>query len=442
MIIKLGVISPKKSIEYIKKVQKHLEDKCEIIYLPYNALSDIKDIYLANHMFLDGIIFSGPLSYSILMNEVDTIDKPCYYMDVSQRDFYKLLFKILYENRDLDFSRVAIDFVFEGNNFLGLKDIFSEDEFPLTLYPEINYNLYDIAFEKHLSLWKEGKIDLSITRISNIVDKLNRNNVKNILFFPSKESIISTFERAIKEIKFIKLKNNQVAVGNITISNLVLTTQNMNNDLELKQMILHKSLIEYGKKYKISFTIQKSNFGFELLTSNADLKEITRDFTYCSLLNYLRDILSFKVNIGWGMGNILQQARSNAQKANNEANNSGGNCSFVITEDESIIGPLSEKSCLEYSNARDPRIEKISKNLNMSSLNIEKIIAVMNKLNTNELSSEDIAFHLGVTIRSANRILNKLQEKGAAEVSYKKQEKLRGRPKKVYKIDFLNNLNF
>lgn len=435
MIIRLGVISPKKSIEHIEKIQKILEDKCEIIYLPYNELSDIKDIYLANHMFLDGIIFSGPLSYYILTNEVDTINTPCYYLDISQRDFYKLLFKILLENRDLDFSRVAIDFVCEDNNFLALKDIFSKENFPYILYPEINYDLYDVAFEKHLSLWKEGKIDLSITRISNIIDKLNENNVKNIFVFPSKESIINTFENAIREIKLIRLKNNQVAVGNITNSNLDLSTQNINNESELKQMMLHKSLIEYGNKHNIPFTIQKNNLGFELLTSNADLIEITKDFSFCSLLNYLQETLSFKVSIGWGMGNNLQQARLNAQNANNEAKNNGGNCSFAITEEERIIGPLSQKSCLEYSNARNPRIEKISEKLNMSSLNIQKIIAVMDKLNTNELSSEDIAFHLGIALRSANRILNKLQEKGAAEVSYKKQEKLRGRPKKVYKIN-------
>ncbi|MET3291223.1 UNVERIFIED_CONTAM: putative ArsR family transcriptional regulator [Brevibacillus sp. OAP136] len=69
-------------------------------------------------------------------------------------------------------------------------------------------------------------------------------------------------------------------------------------------------------------------------------------------------------------------------------------------------------------------------------LQIQKILAVLAKMKSSELTGEELAYHLGLTLRQANRILNKLEETGAAKVSYKKQEKLKGRPKKVYHIDF------
>lgn len=436
MKITIGVIGPEKSIEYIKQAEEHIKEECEIIYLPYNKLSDIREIYLNNNKFLDGIIFSGELSQEILIKQVGAIDKPNDCFHVTKEDFYKSLFKISIGNRNLDFSRVYIDFIFESNNYLGLKDVIDEKNFPYTMSPEMNDNIYDVIFEKHLSLWKSKKIDFSITRVSNIVHKLNENNIKNIFIFPSKEAIVGTFEKVIKEIKLIRLESNLIAVGNITIDNFDLVNQSLDNNLELKHMLLHKALIEYNNKYNASFVMQKNSLGLEIFTSNGELKELTKDFTYCSLLNYLKTSLNFTVSIGWGIGNTIYEGRLNAQNANREANNNGGNCSFVITEDECVIGPLNEEGCLKYSNAKDPYIEEISSKLNISSLNVQKIMSVINKLNTNELTADDLAFHLGITLRSSSRILNKLVENGAAKVSYLKQEKLRGRPKKVYMIDF------
>lgn len=437
MKIKIGVIAPEKSIEYIKKVQEYIEDKCEIIYLPYDGLADIKNVYINNYKFLDGIILSGELTHDILIKEVEIIEKPNETLMVTREDFYKTLLQITINNRNLDFSRVYIDFIFQSNDYLGLKDILDEKNFPHVLNPEMNCDVTDIIFKRHIYLWKNKKIDFSITRVSSIIDELNKNNIKNIFIFPSKESIIKAFEDLVKEIQLIRLESNLIVVGNITIDNLNLVDQNIDNDLELKYMLLHKALIEYSNKNNISFIIQKSGLGFEVFTSNGELKDLTKDFSSCSLLNYLRTSLAFTVSIGWGIGNTIYESRLNAQNANREANNNGGNCSFIITETETVIGPLSEEGCLQYSNAKDPSIEKLSTKLGISSLNIQKIMSVLKKLNTNELTADDLAFHLGITLRSSNRILNKLVEKGGAEISYLKQEKLRGRPKKVYSIKFL-----
>lgn len=437
MKIKIGVITPEKSIEYIKDAEEYVNEQYEIIYLPYDGLADIKNVYLNNYKFLDGIILSGELTHDILIKEVGIIEKPSKTLMVTKEDFYKTLLQITINNRNLDFSRVYIDFIFESNDYFGLKDILDEKNFPYILNPEMNCEMTDIIFKRHVSLWENGKIDFSITRVSSIIDKLNKNNIKNIFIFPSKDSIIKAFESLVKEIQLIRLENNLMVVGNITIDNLNLVDQNIDSDLELKYMLLHKALIEYSNKNNISLIIQKTSLGFEVFTSNGELKDLTEDFSSCSLLNYLRASLSFTVSIGWGIGNTIYESRLNAQNANREASNNGGNCSFIITETETVIGPLSEEGCLQYSNAKDPYTEKLSKKLGISSLNIQKIMAVLKKLNTNELTADDLAFHLGITLRSSNRILNKLVEKGGAEISCFKQEKLRGRPKKVYSIKFL-----
>ncbi|MEK4068922.1 HTH domain-containing protein [Peribacillus sp. FSL R5-0717] len=107
-----------------------------------------------------------------------------------------------------------------------------------------------------------------------------------------------------------------------------------------------------------------------------------------------------------------------------------------MTDTDKIIGPLGEGNCLEYLNGVNKSIQRISKDVGISTLQLQKIMAVISKTESNELTAEDLAYHLDVTVRSANRILNRLEEKGVARILYKKQEKLRGRPKKIYQIQF------
>ncbi|WP_257349782.1 hypothetical protein [Pseudalkalibacillus decolorationis] len=161
---------------------------------------------------------------------------------------------------------------------------------------------------------------------------------------------------------------------------------------------------------------------------------LTQNFIGCPLYEFLKQELPFTINIGWGIGNSIDEARTNALIANQLSDSREEQASFIITEGEQIIGPLGEGNCLTVSNSLNPEIEKVSEQTGVASLKIQKILAAMLKKNTNEFSADDLAAYLGISTRSSNRILNKFEEAGTAQVLYKKQQKLRGRPKKIYRI--------
>lgn len=434
-MIRIGVICAYHSLDEIKMIETFIENRCELTYLTYKNPDEIKNIYLENYLFFDGLIMNE-LSYLSIQKEEKTFKKPTYCYRPNERDFYKTLFKLSRTHKDLDFSRVCID---SNANYLELKEILSDEELPYIIDSAYKENFYEDVFNQHLLLWEQGKIDLSITRFSNILPQLNEIGIETVRLYPSNETIRETVELAIKEIEHQQLLENRIVVGNLSIENIDLSLGRI-NDLELKQMLLHKSLLEFSTETNLPFIIQKNNLFFEIIISHKDLKQLTNNFTSCAISTYLKKNLPFRVNIGWGIGHTMYEARTKAQNANKETQNYSDYSyySIVITEDDQIIGPLGEDICLEYSNKIDPEIEKLSEKLDVSTLQLQKIMSVISKMNSNELSSEDIAFHLGITMRSANRILNKLQEKGVAEIIYKKQEKLRGRPKKIYKIDLYN----
>ncbi|KIL41230.1 MerR family transcriptional regulator [Gordoniibacillus kamchatkensis] len=436
-MIRLGVIVSKAYLERLAPVQAHFGQRSDLLLLPYKQISEIKPLYAGHQADVDGFIMTE-LAYHHLQHEWESFPIPSYVYRIDEHDFYKCLFELSVRKRDLDFSRVFIDFLWESNDFLGLRSVLHEDQFPQTIRNMerviFSERFYEETLQHHLNLWHEGKIDFAITRVGNIVDKLTECGIPHIYLFPSQASVIRQFEQVIGELEAVKLADNQIAIGHVSISKPDAATSNI-YDLELKMMLLHKELLEFSTEKKVPFIIQKLTASFEIICSAKDLKLITNHFTGCSLMQFLHGQLPFSVAIGWGIGDTMYKARMNGQFANQQSSASAVRGTFIIRNDQ-IIGPLGEDNCLHYSNEVDSGIMQLNESTGISTLQIQKIRGVISKLGTSELTAEDIAFHLGVTVRSANRILSQLVEKGVAKVSFKKLEKLRGRPKKIYKIQF------
>lgn len=434
-MIRLGIVIAPQFLPQMQQVQHLMQSNCELTILSYTQFTELVDMYEKYSMQVDGFIITEA-GYEYLRSHIGTFPIPTYNYQITQTDLYKCLFQICVEHKQLDFSRVLIDFIWEQNEFLGLKQVLKPDDLPYML-PSIplNEHIYEEVFNFHLKLWRQGLIDLSITRVANIVPMLIEHGIPYIYLAPSPQSIIQQIEQVLIEIESLKLADNQIAIGQASIHGLDATTSDP-NDIELKVMLLHKALLEYSINDKISFIIQKTNTNFEIISSSKDLNLITNNLTECRLMAFLSSNLPFQVNLGFGTGATMHKARMNAQLANQQSADSSVRGTFIVLMNGQVLGPLGEKNSLEYWNEITPRIQQLSESLNITPLQIQKIMGVLTKLNSNELSSEELAYHLGVTIRSANRIVKQLESKGVATVSYKKQEKLRGRPKVVYKIDF------
>jgi predicted transcriptional regulator len=440
-MIRIGVITIGSSLHWIKNIEQILDEKSEVTYITYENQDEILDIYLDNYSFFDGIIFSGELPYLTVKKGLSKpFPKPAVYFDITERDFFKVLCKAMHDFKNFSFRRTMIDFLFEQNQYLGLTEIVNDEEFPYIYSKDITSfgeeNSQENLLNSHIKLWQQGKIDLAITRATSISKKLFENNINHIVVFPSSTSMQEKLTVLLKEIELHRLVENQLAFGILTIKNQGPPNE-INNDLEFKQVLLNKALLEFNKNHQLTFIIKRNLMNIEVITSFKELRMITDQFKSCALIQFLKDQLPFHVGIGWGVGNTLQEAHTNALQANGESLlNKESSSAYVLTENDQLMGPLGEGSYLEISNQSNPKIENLSKQIEVSSLQIQKLLAVLEKLGTNEVVSDDIAQSLGITIRASNRILSKLEEKGAAEVILKKQKKLKGRPKKIYRIDF------
>jgi hypothetical protein len=399
-MIKLAILTPKNSSEKIKNSLKEIT--CEIKYIFYNNLYDLEELYLKNAQKYDGIITSGPIGYEIIKNSVELFT-PLYHFDISKGDLYKYLFNILKENPKIDFSRVYIDFISPEKKGYWFKDIFKKEEEPI--FYQINFsnkNLYETLKNNYINLKKEKKIDIVLTRISNMVNFLKSEKISFDFLFPSEENIKNTVLEVIKDIKILKSEKKQIIFGKLLFDKISI-------DIEEEIHSISKNCI------------------IKILDKNIEILMLYEDFINSNIALNLKKKFRNNFLSGWGKGNNINEARHNAEKSyikNKETNTEV--IYLVSTNSETILSEINAKKKKNIE-----IIEKLKK-LNITKQNSEKLIELFK--NQEKVSCANLADYLNISERTANRLLLKLEENSLAISNLIKIN--RGRPKKIYTFSF------
>ena len=399
-MIKLAILTPKNSYEKIKKSLKDIE--CEVKYIFYNNLYDLENLYLKNAQKYDGIITSGPIGYEIIKNSVELLT-PLYHFDISKGDLYKYLFNILKENPKIDFSRVYIDFISPEKKEYWFQDIFKKEEEPI--FYKINFsnkNLYETLKNNYTNLKNNKKMDIVLTRISNMVEFLKNEKISFDFLFPSEENIKNTVLEVIKDIKILKSEKKQIIFGKLLLNEV-------SADIEEEIHSVSKNCI------------------VKILDKSIEILMIYEDFINSNIALNLKKKLKMNFFSGWGKGNNINEARYNAEKAYKKSKETNFEVVYLVSTNSEII--LSEIDDEKKKNIEI--IEKL-KELNITKQNSEKLIELFRS--KEKVSCASLATYLDISERTANRLLVKLEENNLAISNIIKIS--RGRPKKIYQLLF------
>ena len=399
-MIKLAILTPKNSYEKIKKSLKDIE--CEVKYIFYNNLYDLENLYLKNAQKYDGIITSGPIGYEIIKNSVELLT-PLYHFDISKGDLYKYLFNILKENPKIDFSRVYIDFISPEKKEYWFQDIFKKEEEPI--FYKINFsnkNLYETLKNNYTNLKNNKKMDIVLTRISNMVEFLKNEKISFDFLFPSEENIKNTVLEVIKDIKILKSEKKQIIFGKLLLNEI-------SADIEEEIHSVSKNCI------------------VKILDKSIEILMIYEDFINSNIALNLKKKLKMNFFSGWGKGNNINEARYNAEKAYKKSKETNFEVVYLVSTNSEII--LSEIDDEKKKNIEI--IEKL-KELNITKQNSEKLIELFRS--KEKVSCASLATYLDISERTANRLLVKLEENNLAISNLIKIS--RGRPKKLYQLLF------
>lgn len=439
--LRIAILTSSYLIPWIKDCLGNYDKDYEISFLEYHNTEELPQLYQKFEDDYDGFITTGMMAKEFIIRTLESTKKPIYSINSTTSEYYRTYFNLLNQNRTLDLSKVMLDtelwlldeLQVSSNDFL--KNHFSVEEQRNKIVENVTLeqlrNAKVTVLNNARLFFMEDKFDILVCRHSDVMEQLEEEKIPCVFVYPDKQNIELAFKSLLNEISLRQMRDRLPVV--ISIFSEVCQNRAL-AEINMESINLQKSLLEFNKNNTCDFLIRHSINGFEICTSLKTALRITNSFQECQLSQYLKKQLNFIPFIGYGIGYSIQQARENSLKALKEAKRT--KYSYVINEQGDLIGPLDSEQLFRISSFPSQEVVSAAKKSGLSTVTIQKVLSVLDLLNTNKITTQELATKLNVTVVSANRFLNSLVKSGYAIVTNEKKFSVKGRPSKVYKIDF------
>jgi hypothetical protein len=436
MKMSIGFIVSSPFFPILESIGAELASYCEIHFLVAEDNERVCSLYHEYKSKVDCFIVSGRLLYYAVKTKVPDPERPFYALDDQRGDLKDVFLNLLLKDRNFDLSRVFVDFAYEQNDYLGIKEWLPREQWPyfgqiddveIETYEQVE-NICRVAEKRHYELHEAGLIDLSLTRVGLLTREFDRDHIPYQYVYPSRDYIINFFLQIINA--FYSKKSEDSIQGSIAI---ILGKETDAADPGLAARI-NELLASYVERKGYDFTTQKDDDRIFILTRHKDLADITEGFTDCGFKDRLEGVVGAKTSIGLGTGNNFFQAKLNSLQAAEISRARAGQV-FFISEADKLVGPLGSKKMDEVSNKPSPELLEWSRRLHVDHVSLQKIVAYARVSQSAHISADELARHLGITTRSANRLLSKIEANGGASCYLENLTGGRGRPKKCYELN-------
>ena len=258
---------------------------------------------------------------------------------------------------------------------------------------------------------------------------LKAHHIPAVYLTPSEDELTLALETVLGQIEEEKRKRNLPAV-------IVFDMAGFSNeeDAQRREIEFQKAMLDFETLWHIRLPVKKSHTLFEVYTDADTVKAITHNQQGCSLSGYFAKTLGFEVKIGYGFGANIQQARIHSAQA--LALCLAGERTVLIDEKENEwhMSPWEGEKGAVLSAQAVENLKKLASQTGLSLGVLSQIKLALEKLECSEITSGDLISLLGISLRSANQYLSRLEHSGAAVVCGQKPSARRGRPTNIYRV--------
>jgi len=440
MSYQIALISTREHCDYIQKMLKDQDLPYTLHFAVFERIRDLPDLFSAIQDRYDAFCTTGIFSRMVILRTHPYCEKPIVSIDESVADFYSVLLKLLYQDRNLDFSRIYFDdslWMPEGQRLTAMDYLDGSAEYvennrrkliesiPL----ESQMQAEEIITEHAQGLLRDKKLDFVVCRHSQAYQMLREKKIPCVFAYPSLGNIRDSLQRLTEELELQQMDKNLPGV--ICLSSPILRPAGF-EDVTPENTALQSCLLDFNQEYTAGMLIKKSASGFELYTTEHTIRRLTKEFTVCILSKYLMGRLGQRVEVGYGIGSDIVTARSRALTALETSRE--GSRSFYLEEERGAPQPLEEADTPE-ADRQDAFLASAAKQSGLSVATLQRIRSAMELLGRSEVTTQELAAVLHVTVANTNRFMNQLQNAGIARVIGEKKAPAQGRPTRIYQID-------
>lgn len=414
-----------------------IQPDCDTTVVPYQNFQHIGQVYAQYAPHADAVLVSGASAKRAIELAHPRINKPIVSFQIGSDAFYRDLLLLLSSNRQIDLSRVAVDFLLPLDIGYSAADFLAMDDTD-SIHPLIRHWLNSTGtrevggaesciMTRILELWQKKEIDMVICQYSSLVPALDALGIPNRCPFLSDYHLRSLIKKIQGQLLIKHMQDNLPAIIRFCPQRQAALSPEERKELRaVLGGFIRDNLVDCME--------QGNETDYMLITSMQTVRVLTNDFQVCCLSSYLRSHLSFPVIVCYGIGTTVVQALANSQTALHQSRLSGK--SHLVDMNGNVIGPMDSEDRMVVSSEAMINVGVVAKRCSLSTVTIQKLINSVRATNSDKITTQELAQRFDITIRNANRILINLVKGGVAVPVYTLSSHSRGRPVQVYALDF------
>ncbi|MEK4030516.1 transcriptional regulator [Pseudobacillus sp. FSL P4-0506] len=417
MTIKIAVIG---SADFIRTISSIAPQVGEVEIEPYvydrpeEATELVKQVKPCDVLF-----FSGALPYYFSKEVHESMPIPSLYLEQDETAIAISLLSLI-SHKQISMERISIDLT--ESSFI--KNILADIGFrngPLHVidYADKLPNKFDIndIVHFHYSRFQAGKIELALTSIHAVYDRLQQLGVPAQRMIDPVKSLIHGLQDAKARAELTKSQSATVAAGYISLEK----TEDVQE--EYLEAFAHKMNASIQQSAEATFLLYSTRGDVEIIMNSDDFYEF--------LLKW-----QSPVTVGFGYGLTAAEASQHAKIANSfAAHHEHESCGYILTEDKELLGPFPKEKKTQRLKNDHPALLQIAKETKLSPANISKVIQFGKSRPSLHFTAADLSDYLQVTRRSTERILKKLVDHGFVKVVGEEMTYQQGRPRSIYELN-------
>lgn len=441
MIKKIAVVGHKRTVKIVRKVIATYYKNIQMAEVDFIETMDVERVCetlknLENEV--DGVLFTGRIPYDLL-NATMVSHTPWVYIDQNYSQLQRTLLEGVY-HYGYDIKNASIDSYTEEVVYNAYKEI----QLPKTsLQVQIStHDIFEPSFlEKLLNFHRENiemkRASFCLTGVSSIYETLEKEGLPCLWLRPTVDTIKNTIERLKLRQRHRISAEREIVVLSVEPDlrdEYELASEN-EYQLRLQKNKLAEAITLFAQKIQAAI-VETGSRGYLLFSTKNIVEMETNEFKTISLLDDVKRKTGTTVSLGIGFGTTAREAKFHALKGMYRARKYGGHQAYVVTE-KRYIGPIKPLNIdVESELAIEASLMVIADRTGISLNTIFKLHCIVAENTRNRFTPKELSDLLGNSVRSTNRLLEKLESAQLIEITGRQIVGSAGRPSRVFKILF------
>lgn len=372
---------------------------------------------------VDVLLLAGPLPYDIV-SAAGVVDIPMTYVPMSGASLFSTMIRATMTH-DLDLTRISVD-------SLGRQDV-------REAYAEIGLQVRRVLVRSydgptsaaefaswHEQLFRDGRTSAAFTTVPSVERRLGQAGVPVFRVRQAAASFRVALNTAALLGSGSRLEDAQIAVGIVVVPHPPRSTTSIDWQHEVR-LAVHQVLHREARMTD-AMVLPRDERSYLVATTLGSLELATDNFHVAPFVAAVQDQVQVPVDVGLGLGSTALEAEERALLALDHASREDADRCCVVKQDGTVLALPAR--------GRD-RVRTVCTTHAKGLAIAARIAASLRKRgHTDEplvVDAEDTANALGVSVRTARRLLGDLMREGLAW-QMPRPAAGRGRPRRYYRL--------